>query len=348
MGNIPQIQQLIKEGAIQQAYQMAKNLEYPERLLGEGIVQYHWGNIPVAEEKIRKYMEIEPDCPICHYYMGNIQIEKSNLPKAVSFLKKAVEGEEKAEYYNDLGYALFLNGNIDDAIKNYMKAVELDPHLSTAFYNLGLAYRRLGDYKNAVKFYNKAVALNPEEPDYYYNVGIVYRLKGEPEKAIKSYLKAIQLNSENENYYNNLGNAYYDLGMLDKAIESYKRAVEINPSFFLGWQNLANTYLDAGMPQQAVKAFKKAIKLNKRCGECYMDMGIALKELGRYEEAKKSYEKAIEINPSLKADGLYNLACLYAVQGKKEKAKKLLQEAFKLDRNLEKYAQQDDEVKELV
>jgi len=102
------------------------------------------------------------------------------------------------------------------------------------------------------------------------------------------------------------------------------------------------------MFKQSVKAFKKAVKLNKNCSECYIDMGIAFKEMGKYEEAVQCYKKASQINPEIKGLSLYNTACIYALQGKDNRAKELLEEAFKLDKTLIEHAKTDPEIKHLV
>ena len=343
-----QIIKLINEGKINQALEEARKLPYPDRMLAEGIINFHTGNNRKSKELLKKYIKEKPDNPESYYYLGNIYLEEKNIEKAIRYLEKAVSLKQKADYYNDLGYAYFLKGDYKKAIDCYNRAIKIDPNLSVAYYNKALAYRKMGNIKEAIKNYSKAIALNPDDPDYYYNLGIAYRLNNEPQKAIHSYKKAIQLDPYNENYWNNLGNAYYDIGDYKKAVECYKKAVEINPSFFLGWQNLANTFLDIGEYEKAVKAFKKAIKIDKRCADCYMDMGIALKELGRYDEALKAYEKAVEIDPSQKAIFLYNKACLYASKGEIQKAKDLLKETFRLDPSLKEYAKSDPDVMELL
>ena len=46
------------------------------------------------------------------------------------------------------------------AIKDYKKAIELDPKYSMVYYNLGVAYYYMDDKVNACKSWTQAKALN--------------------------------------------------------------------------------------------------------------------------------------------------------------------------------------------
>ena len=119
-----------------------------------------------------------------------------------------------------------------------------------AYYNRGTAYARQGDFENAIADYNKAIELNSMFVDAYYNRGLIYEDRGLGnilsgrdyfEKAIADYDKAIDLNPNFAKAYNNRGIAYYNLGLIayalpnilkgqdyfEKAIADYDKAIEL-------------------------------------------------------------------------------------------------------------------------
>jgi tetratricopeptide (TPR) repeat protein len=55
-------------------------------------------------------------------------------------------------HYN-LGNALYLNENIDEAVTHYKAAIALNPKKPESFYNLGNALCVKNDYPNAVAAY---------------------------------------------------------------------------------------------------------------------------------------------------------------------------------------------------
>ena len=52
----------------------------------------------------------------------------------------------KSESYYNLGNALCVKSDFEQAIFNYKRTIDLDPFNSPAFYNLGNAYYMLNDF----------------------------------------------------------------------------------------------------------------------------------------------------------------------------------------------------------
>ena len=103
------------------------------------------------------------------------------------------------------GNFMMILGQIDEALKDYSRAIELSPNNAAAYTNRGVAYRKEGKLDLAVKDYNKAIKLNPDDANAYSNRGNVYREKGEFNRAIDDTNTAIELNPNCAEAYNNRG-----------------------------------------------------------------------------------------------------------------------------------------------
>ena len=55
----------------------------------------------------------------------------------------------------------------DEAITEYIKAIEIDPDFAKAYCNLGFVYQRKGLLDKAVESFSKTVELRPESKRYY-------------------------------------------------------------------------------------------------------------------------------------------------------------------------------------
>ena len=76
-----------------------------------------------------------------------------------------------------------------------------------AYFNQGIANIKIGKYKRAIKDFNKAISLNPNYTNSYFYRGGAYSMKGNKSKALSDLSKAISLDS----YYKDTAilNLYY-------------------------------------------------------------------------------------------------------------------------------------------
>jgi tetratricopeptide (TPR) repeat protein len=64
-----------------------------------------------------------------------------------------------AAFHNELGFALVEEGQLDEAIAEFRKSIELQPDFTDAHYNLGLALRHAGQEEEAQRHLDEAQRL---------------------------------------------------------------------------------------------------------------------------------------------------------------------------------------------
>jgi len=96
----------------------------------------------------------------------------------------------KARPYNNRGVIYNMYGDIEKAIADYNKAIELEPGYYEAYSNRGAAYGEKGDLERAFPDLNKAIELKNDYAQAYYNRGVAYFFKGEYAKSWEDIHKA--------------------------------------------------------------------------------------------------------------------------------------------------------------
>ena len=256
-----------------------------------------------------------------YFYRGYIQqLAKSDLDQAVGDYSKAIElDSSKASYYYNRGIAYKDKGDLDQAVADYIKAIELDPSKTNAYIYRGNVYFGKGDLDQAIADFSKAIELDPLETIAYYNRGNAYKDKGDLDQALVDYGKAIELDPSKASCYYNRGNLYFGKGDLDQAIADYIKAIELDPSKASYYYNRGIAYKDLGDLDKAIADYSKAIELDPSKTNAYNNRGIAYKDKGDLDQAITDISKAIEFDPS-KASYYYNRGFVYRLKDFKAKA----------------------------
>jgi len=114
-----------------------------------------------------------------------------------------------SDEHNSRGIELADRGWLDEAIKEFKKAIELDPRSAHAHDNLATVYSEKKLYREALQEYLTALGLEPESATAHYNLACFLATHG-PDMAIAEYKDAIQLDPEYPDAHLNLGLTYAD------------------------------------------------------------------------------------------------------------------------------------------
>jgi len=106
----------------------------------------------------------------------------ANKEKVAEAYNKTVK-ELSAVEWHEKGKAADIAGDHNQAIKDYDRAIELNPEYTRAYGDRGFAYGQLGNYNQAIENYSKAIELNPKAVRAYYIRGITYGKLGNRNQA---------------------------------------------------------------------------------------------------------------------------------------------------------------------
>jgi len=121
-----------------------------------------------------------------------------------------------------VGSYVFCNANI-------FSIKQINPGLN--YCTLGVAYKDQGNIEEAVKCYKKAIETDPQHAESYYNLGNIYAQDKQFAVARDLYVKAISIDPFAARAYNNLGNVYFETNKLDSALVFYAKAIELEPDY---------------------------------------------------------------------------------------------------------------------
>jgi Flp pilus assembly protein TadD len=154
------------------------------------------------------------------------------------------------------------------AVKEYTKAIQLNPKDALAYHNRAVAHCRQGSYQQAVHDFTNAIKFDPNNATVYYNRAIAYGALGKSKQAIEDGTKAIELKAKDANAYMNRGIDYMALGDGDRAVKDLNTAIEFSPQDASAYYARGVAYYKLGSKELALKDFKKAAQMgHKKAGQ---------------------------------------------------------------------------------
>jgi arylsulfatase A-like enzyme/tetratricopeptide (TPR) repeat protein len=161
--------------------------------------------------------------------LGIFLAEANKPQEAINVLKECIAAENiNPENFNYLGVAYYKSGNLDLALKNYQKALELDHNYSAVFNNIGSLYltaflksRDPKVYELAIKNFNKAIDIDPNLFSAYNGRGAANHFGNKIENAIEDWQKAIEIKPDFIDPYFSIGVAYLSIGDKARALETF-------------------------------------------------------------------------------------------------------------------------------
>ncbi|MBR0103583.1 MAG: tetratricopeptide repeat protein [Selenomonadaceae bacterium] len=185
-----------------------------------GIIYEKLGDYDKALADINKELENDPDSYILERNRQRV-LEKINPNREINDVEELLK---RAKYLKN-------NKEYDRALKDYNKALELEPDNQDALFSRASYYKNLKEDDKALTDLNKLLELNSNyNSTAYFDRGLIYYRLKNYQMAIQDYTKAIELNAKSDSTYNNRGVAYENLGQYDKALADYDKALELDPN----------------------------------------------------------------------------------------------------------------------
>lgn len=154
--------------------------------------------------------------------------KKDDLSLKSRLLGPSEEDIKLAKIHNIAGLTATSKGDFATAAREFGKAVELDDK-SEYYNNLGRCYYWLARYNDAIAAFNRAKELGLNTPDLYTNMGDAYRQQNQGAQAVEMYRKAISIDMNFVRAHFELGDYYLKRGNYKSAEERLSLVLKLDP-----------------------------------------------------------------------------------------------------------------------
>ena len=149
----------------------------------------------------------------------------ASLAYAISQLEK---NPDDAVNYIYRGVIYFKQGNYWSAEADFKTALEMEPGLTDALFDLAVTQERLNRTKDAFKTYDKYLELKPQNEIACYNRGNLYLQQKNYKKAIADFRRVLEIEDRFVDAHNQIALAYFRQKKYEDALKEIRRAAEVS------------------------------------------------------------------------------------------------------------------------
>jgi len=270
------------------------NRDMPSASALLGIALYEMGEYAAARPRLEVALRANPSDGNAEMYLANDLIHLREYEKAAERLKALTRREPKnqqvwyllGKVYMQLSQASFakLNeidpnsylvhqvsgeimesmNNLDGALLEYKKAVELGPDRHGTHYHLGNAYWSLLMWEPAKKEFLAEIAIDPQNCQARWKLGdILLEQQAEPQKVLEEEDKALAICPGSPEAHEDRGRALLKMERYQDAVAALQKAAAADPGEPRPHFLLSQAYRALGRAQEAQAEMRTFSKLQE-------------------------------------------------------------------------------------
>ncbi len=243
-------------------------------------LHFERGDFKQALRYFGKATFVNPNDPGNLFLMAEAYMDMEAYELAMAELTKLLMCKPikriQAEVYNALGYLWIKKGDHDQARQHLTTAIELEPELAVAYFNMGLLAQKEHNFPLADRHFKNAIAIDDHNLDAWIELGFLNIQQKKLEQAEECFNTALELDEDEAQAHLGLSKLAQREKDVDEQLSHAQKAFELDPDHPEICNNLGIAF------------------------ECNMD----------YEQAEDAYTRALELDP-FHSPAANNLGYLY-------------------------------------
>ncbi len=253
------------------------------------------------------------DAPAAWYVaLGQIETERGNLEQARRYYIVAVQlHPETTAAYNNLGHVLLKLNRIDEADAVFREALTQDETLASAAFGRGEVGTKRGQLDVAQRFYEHAIQHAPQEPTFHKSLAGVLRCMGNSEAAEASEARYRRTLAER---YLRQAHWFIEKRQPQRALAPLKQALETDGTFIPALKDYAYVQMQLGELTIAKQTYRRVLTAEPTSRQALLHLGMIDARLGNTTNAAAHYLTLIKHDPDF-MDTYVQLANLHERSG---------------------------------
>jgi tetratricopeptide (TPR) repeat protein len=221
-----------------------------------------------------------------------------DLQKAEQTLKKQMKPDCSAILDFTLGSIYFQQDKMEDALNNYLSAVNKFPSFRRAWRNLGLIYARNSKYDDSIKAFTRMIELGGGDAYSYGLLGFAYASKQDYQASEAAYRNALLLQPDNTEWRLGVTRCVFKQEKYEDAATQLEVLIERYPQKGEFWLLQAQAFLGMKQPLKAAQNLESLNRMGKATTDSMYMLGNIYLTENLPDLAGRTYVMAIGTDPN--------------------------------------------------
>ena len=210
-----------------------------------------------------------------------------------SMIALSLAAPDSAQMHQMLAHEESRQGNMNGAIAQFRKAIDVDPHLPGVHFELAELLNTSQDAaikKGAEQEYRTALKENPQDEKSILRLAEIDAQKGNIQQSYEGYTKAVALQPADADAKLGLAKTLSEMNQTDKALILLEETVQLEPTNVTAHYRLGTLYRKAGRAEDAkreMELYKKYKDMKEKLNSLYKELQIQPKELSTDDQDQK-------------------------------------------------------------
>lgn len=327
------------------------------------------GKLEEAKERLQEELRQNPSKPEGYGLLGLVYTAEKNYADALTTFQQGLKLNAKSTgIRNDMGNLYVLQGDLDQAEKEFREVLRLSPADPDGNYNLGLvvlakkhpadaalyfervhpatiasrfnltkAYLESGKTADGLRTARELSAQNKDNVQLHFTLGVLLATEKQNHAAQFELEQADALQPHAFEILHNLGGIYLQNGELAKAEVMLKRALKLKPDSAETLYLLGQVYTQESKPVDALDQLVRAHKFAPENTDVIYSLARVSMSQNYYEDSIPLLESGLQLAPE-RTDLHAALGESYFMSGKVDKAIEEFKHLIELDPSARSYA----------
>jgi len=257
---------------------------------------------PEQEAEARAILDKEPaEHNGLYIQMGDAYRDGGRVREGIAYFEKLRRDHPGVpEIRSALGSLLLKEGRSDEAERELLEALKLNPALSDPLTELHTLYKDTPRMLTIEPIVRKGLELDDKSLVHLNWMGLIYEWKRDFPRAEETFKRALVIDPDYAPTMANLGALYGRHGRLQDAVDVLSRAVVKDPDNLESWVNLGAAQGRLGRSREAIQALETARAKGARTPTLYNALALSYLQDHQHDKAVQYLQESLRIDPDQK------------------------------------------------